>query len=384
VSRVLVISFSDLARDPRVDRQIGALRGRHQVTAAGLGRPAYEDVGFIDLTPPPRAAGSEFARRAVAFAGLVARRHESVYWQNPDIRLAAERLAGHGADLVIANDLSALPLACEVADGAPVVFDAHELATAEQADLRWWRLVMAPYADALLRRYLPRVAAMMTVAPGIADIYERQYGVRPTVVTNASRRAELEPTPVHEPLRLIHHGVADPQRRLELMIEASDLLDDRFSLDLMLTPASPRYYARLEQMVAARPRVTLIEPVAQREIVERCNAYDIGVYLLPPRNENLLHALPNKLFEFIQARLAVVIGPSPEMAGIVREWDCGVVAEDFTPGALAAALRGLTAERVAAFKQRAHEAAAALNSERNAEIMRDLVEHALQAPTPVG
>ena len=382
MSDVLVISFSDLARDPRVDRQIGALRRRHHVVAAGLGRPAYDDVRFIDLTPSPPAPLGELARRAVGFARLVAHSHESVYWRNPGIRLAVKRLAGHGADVVIANDLSALPLACEVAGGAPVVFDAHELATAEQTDLRWWRIVMAPYADALLRRYLPRVAAMMTVAPGIAEIYERRYGVSAVVVTNASRRAELEPTPVHEPLRLIHHGVADPQRRLELMIEATDLLDERFSLDLMLTGGSARYHARLQRMVAARPRVNLIEPVSQREIVHHSNAYDVGVYLLPPRNENLLHALPNKLFEFIQARLAIVVGPSPEMARIVQTWDCGVVAEDFSAGAMAGALSGLTAERVAAFKQRAHHAAAELSSERNGEIVLDLIDHALQAFTP--
>jgi hypothetical protein len=40
MSRILVISISDLARDPRVVRQIDLLRNRHQVIAAGQ-TPAY-------------------------------------------------------------------------------------------------------------------------------------------------------------------------------------------------------------------------------------------------------------------------------------------------------------------------------------------------------
>jgi len=41
-----------------------------------------------------------------------------------------------------------------------------------------------------------------------------------------------------------------------------------------------------------------------------------------------LHALSDKLFEFIQACLADAIGPSPEMARIIHEDSCGIVADD--------------------------------------------------------
>jgi hypothetical protein len=35
--------------------------------------------------------------------------------------------------------------------------------------------------------------------------------------------------------------------------------------------------------------------------------------------------------EFIQARLAVAVDPSPEMARLVQRYGCGVVAPDFPP-----------------------------------------------------
>src|SRR5690606_21770207 len=65
-------------------------------------------------------------------------------------------------------------------------------------------------------------------------------------------------------------------------------------------------------------------------------------------------ALPNKIFDFVQARLATVVGPSPEMAELVRERRLGVVAEDFTPQALADALAGLDPAAVAEYQASAH------------------------------
>ena len=77
-------------------------------------------------------------------------------------------------------------------------------------------------------------------------------------------------------------------------------------------------------------------------IVDTIAQYDIGLFLLSPANFNYYHALPNKLFEFVQARLAVAIGPSPEMARIVNDHDLGIVAPDFEPTTMAAHLNALT------------------------------------------
>ena len=54
-------------------------------------------------------------------------------------------------------------------------------------------------------------------------------------------------------------------------------------------------------------------------MLEFANQYDVGVFLLPASFPNQVHVLPNKLFDYIQARLAVAIGPSHEMAEVVRD-----------------------------------------------------------------
>ena len=371
LARVLVISFSDLASDPRVDRQISALLSRHDVTAAGLAPPAHDGVRFVDLNTPPLG----LVHGGLGVARLLAHRFDAAYWRHPKNQEVFRRLGALSADVVLVNDLPLLPVALRL--GPPVVLDAHEFAPDELSDRLWWRVLIAPYVDAQCRRYLPQVAGMTTVGQAIAEAYAHAYGVRPVVVTNAPAHAELAPTPVHAPIRIVHHGIAQRGRGLEEMLRLAELLDDRFTIDFVLSGGSTRFREELVARARGNLRVGFPSPVRMRELVRMANGYDIGLFLLPPNNLNRRYALPNKFFEFVQARLAVAIGPSPEMAELVRRHRCGVVAADFAPETLAEELNALAPAEIAAFKLASHGAAAELTAERNADIILRVIDDAL-------
>jgi hypothetical protein len=305
-----------------------------------------------------------------------------VYWESPIVADALGKLARLRPDAVVANDLETLPVALDIAGGAPVIFDAHEYAPREFEDRFLFRVLQQPYRANLVARYVPRAAAMTTVCDAIASAYAADVGdVRSEIITNAAAYAELTPSPVGDRVvRMVHHGIASPSRRIENMIRLMDHLDDRFRLDLMLMTPSPRYADRLREMAADDSRIHFRPPVPMLEIPRATNEYDIGLFLLEPTNFNYLHALPNKLFEFVQARLAVAIGPSPEMARVVREWDLGIVADDYDPRTLARQLRTVSPDQLRAFKARAHVAARELCAERNAERLRAVVARAIGAP----
>ncbi|HEX8399466.1 MAG TPA: hypothetical protein VF644_18675, partial [Pyrinomonadaceae bacterium] len=101
----------------------------------------------------------------------------------------------------------------------------------------------------------------------------------------------------------------------------------------------------------------------------------VGIYSLAPTNFNNKYALPNKLFEFIQGRLAICIAPSPEMVRIVKEFDLGIVADDFTPQAIAAAIKSLTTEKITRFKAQSDKSARELSAENNREKFLRLVSN---------
>jgi glycosyltransferase involved in cell wall biosynthesis len=378
---ILVISYSNLAADSRVNRQLRWLSESHRVVAAGLTDPGLPEVRFVSLkhTPPRKSA---FARAKSALQ-ILAHRYESHYWRLPPTVAGLRALEGIPADLVLANDIEALPLAVRLFGDRPVIFDSHEYAPRQFDNSLVWKVFLQGYRMYLCKAYIPRTAAMLTVCQGIADQYQADTGVKPIVLTNAAEYHDLQPQLKPEStdkIRMIHHGAASPPREIERMIRAMSYLDDRFQLDLLLVPGSKEYIARLEAMARPDKRIRCLPPVPMNELVSVSSAYDIGLFLVPPTTFNLRHTLPNKLFEFIQARLAVAIGPSTEMANIVRQYDCGVVASGFSPRELAAALSGLDHTRINHFKRQSHEAAGKLSAERNKELLLNLVANLLEEP----
>jgi hypothetical protein len=205
------------------------------------------------------------------------------------------------------------------------------------------------------------------------------------VLTNANYYADLAPTPVDaKKIKLIHHGAANPSRQLEIMIGMMNYLDDRFSLDLMLlTPSIANkktrgYLDSLKNLIKDNPRIKIIPAVKSEEVVNFIHPYDMGIFLLPPINFNYANTLPNKFFDYIQARLAIAIGPTPEMARLVNQYDLGIVADDFTPISLAMKMNHLTAEKIDYFKNQSDQAAHKLSAEKNKIILNDLVSNLLK------
>lgn len=371
MTRILSISFSPLRRDSRVLRQLAILREFGDVTTVGYGEAPDGVANHIEV---PLSAAS-LPQTPGGVARLALHRHHAVELKAPAELSALPQLTGTGPyDLVVANDARALPLAFAVADGAPIWADLHEWAPEENSTILSWRLLVGPYMDALCRRYLPLVTEVTVVGGGIGDLYRERYGIAtPALVRNAGPWQDLTPSPV-EPgrIRLVHSGIAVPERNIEALIEAMHVLDDRFSLDLYLV-GTPEYLGSLRSLASDSPRITFHDPVHPTALPATLNRYDLGVYLLPLRTRNHRLMLPNKFFDFVQARLGQLISPAEETAALIARHGLGPALPDHSVAGLVAALSPLTDEQVAEFKQHAHDAAHELSSAPDEQTMRSLV-----------
>lgn len=370
MARVLIISFAPLSMDARVNRQINHFRADHDVTFAGCERPAQAGVDFIDCSAP-----TSIGARLLGAARLKLRMFEQHYWQHRSILSLIRQTSGYTYDLVVANDIMALPVALRVASGGKVIFDAHEYYPEEFEDRFMFRMFWKRFYIHLCRKYMHQADIFVTVGESIAQLYQDEFGVTPVVITNAPPRAMLEPGPIDPAcIRVVHHGAAIRSRFLERYVEAVANADQRFQLDLYLTAADPSYLDELRRLASGESRVRVLPPIPPAELVKVLNGYDIGISMIPPTNRSLELCLPNKFFDFVQARLGQISGPTPDMAALIRRHGFGRVADGFTSAALTACLNSISVSDVVAMKAAAHDAAPFLCAEANAAILARLVE----------
>ena len=381
---ILVITFTNLKNDARVRRQINALKDKYQVIAACLEADSADDYDLILL----KKQNLTLVRKLFIGLFLLTRQFKSAIQLLYPYFYLPKELGEKKIDFIIANDIESLPLAFEIADQkkCKVMFDAHEYAPRHFEDKWVWRVFFQPLNIYLCKKYIHKTSGMTTVGRGLANEYEKHFHIKPVVITNANHYHQLSPSPVTDSaIRLVHHGIATPSRKLELMIEMMTYLDDRFTLDMYLlsegfsAKRTIQYPEYLKSLASKTNRVRILPPIKRELIVTTLNEYDMGVFLIPPVNFNYANTLPNKLFDFIQARIAIAIGPTPEMAEIVNNYKIGVVSGDFSPQGLAKKIVQLSTQDLTALKENTEKAAMELSAEQNKVKLLELVNRVLNA-----
>jgi hypothetical protein len=371
MQRVAVLSFSDIPSDGRVLRQVEYLARHYTVTLLGYGYLPRSMGPNVTMTPVVEPTDLARRLRKMAYLPLGKYLHPLFYewWyaHEAEFRFALRALLAAQPAVIHANDWEALPVAVQAAQklNAQVVLDLHEYAPGIQEESGYWRTYYKPSIEYFLRKYMPGVAATITVGDAVAQRYVDEFGFRPVTVMNVpTYRAQVafrpcDPQQVH----LVHHGIAMRNRYLELMIQAVARAEPRFHLHFMLVEHHPGYVAELKQLgqQLAPGRVFFHPPVAPDEVVPQIAQFDMGFFLLPPVNFNYQAALPNKFFDFIHAGLAVLIGPSLEMGRLTKQYEFGVVAPSFDPADAARLLNQLQAPQIDEMKRNALKASTAIN-----------------------
>lgn len=362
---VVILSFSPIARDPRVLRQVKLFEKDFDVTTVGLGPTPEGVVRHVEI---PVELLRWRTKRFAAPLLFATRQYQRLYFGSDRTKFVQAAIPRGSVDVVVANDELAVPVALSLAPRGGVHADLHEYSPGRGVKTLDWRLRVAPFFRWACRT-ARRADSVTTVAAGIGAEYERNFGFSSQVVPNAtSYRGDLAPTIPAMPLRLVHIGIAGRARKLEIMIDAVAEVESTapgsVTLDVILAPGDPVYIAELEHRATenAPHAVRVLPPVPFEQMVTTLADYDVGVFVCPPTTFNLQHALPNKFFEFVQARLGVIVGPSPEMAPFVERYGFGIVADGFDVAATAKAIGELTAESVSRFKGASDAAATELSA----------------------
>lgn len=381
---IAILSLADVSTDSRVLRQLHVAKNLGSVACISPGSIPLPGVTHIPL--PHEAATGKWQRRAVKLIRLSTMsigQHDRYYWSRPAVKALRRKFLTINARVTIANDLETLPVAVRHGRKTEVVFDAHEFYPGQQSSQDLNGRLWNQYSDHLCKRYMPSASSVLTVSSGIGRMYQEQYGSKCLECLNCPPPVNCTPRAPREDgkIRLVHHGAYRTNRGIERLIRMMPLLPAHFELHLLLTgDRQSTGFSQLQREVTGLENVTIHPPVSPDSIAAAINQYDVGVYLLAPVNLNHQLALPNKFFEFIQARLAIAIGPSPEMATIVRKHSLGLVADDFSENALAEQLKLLNGKNLQKFKMNSHAAARIYNTHHSTQTLSDELIRMLKRP----
>lgn len=374
----LVLSHTLFERDPRVRREVEwLLADGWVVDTVGLGRAALPGVRtHFEFAAEPSWLRSPLSK-GVVHSVLPPRARLRPLIESRVPSALRDGLAADSYDLVLVNDIVLLPLIQHLPESSRVVHvDLHEFHLPDlDPAMRGARLANSFHRWTRAWIGDPRIRSRSTVARGIAELYRDEFAVpEPALIRNCPPAEPLNPSPVADDrVELVYHGVAAWERGLRTVIDAMAGLPERFRLNLILVGGDQQLAAVGEAIADLGPRARILPPVRVAEIASRINEFDLEVMFYPPLTENLRLALPNKLFEAVQARLGVVIGESPMMADIVREYGNGLIVEGWSSADLVRGLERLAAEEIRAFKRGSDAAAADLNAEHEREAFRRVV-----------
>ncbi len=308
---------------------------------------------------------------------------QTTVWDPPTLHRMRETALAHGEHaLWIANDWLTLPLAaeCVAKFGGIYVYDSHEFAVQEYAERRDWVMFRQPLVGAIEKHFIADATVVTSVSPEITAALEERYHFKAPTAT-------LRNLPVYRPhafratgeiIRVLYHGLVYKGRGLEETIASMPAWRKEFAFTIR-GPGPEDYIQGLRDLAARHgvlDRITFDPPVPANELISRAAEFDVGMMVLKAHSEHNSFALPNKVFEYLMAGVALCVADLPSMATVVRESEAGVLVKAPTPEAIAQAMNSLTRDGIDALKKRALEAAKSMHFEADAEPVAQLYEAA--------
>jgi glycosyltransferase involved in cell wall biosynthesis len=330
MKKVTVSVTSDLTTDQRVERVCNTLYNRgYQVWLIGR---QLSDSKPISRPYPVHRMKLIFNRKFIFYAEF-------------NFRLFLLLLFTK-SDILLANDIDTLPanyLASKLRRKR-LVLDIHEFFP-ETPEVYTRNRVKKIWLT-VEKWFIHGIDAGYTVSGSIAGIYHDQYGLSLELIRNV-------PLNIKSPGRfgnendvpfILYQGSLNLGRGIDLIIKS---LVHIGTVRFYIAGAGPEMpqLTRLVKSLNLENRVFFLGKMHPSQLKTITMQASVGISMEEPMGLSYKYSLPNKLFDYIQARVPVLVSDLPEMKSIVTSYKLGLVAHDRSPENIASLLHLLLYDR---------------------------------------
>lgn len=241
-------------------------------------------------------------------------------------------------EIIVSNDLDTLLASYLVSKTkqSVLVYDSHEYFT-EVPELINRKFIRGIW-KLIEKLIVPRLKYAYTVSGLIAEQYKKEYKKDFKIIRNSGYfkyDCDFEEKEQNKERRtIIYQGVLNKGRGLETMIEAMHYID---SADFIIAGVGDieNELHKLVNYFGLAAKVKFLGRLKHKELWKYTQHADLGISLEEDMGLNYRYALPNKLFDYIQARIPVLVSDLPEMKKVVNDYNIGEIAAYREPELLA-------------------------------------------------
>jgi glycosyltransferase involved in cell wall biosynthesis len=287
-------------------------------------------------------------------------------------------------DIMVANDLDTLLPNFLIAKlfGKKLVYDSHELFT-EIPELMHRPKVRNVWLQ-IEKRIFPHLKNVITVNSEIARIFENKYQVPVKVIRNISPKLTLslpsdswiKEVKGTRKMLIIQGSGINKDRGAEEAVQMMPYLDDVLLLIIGSGDVIPDLKVMIQEL-HLDSKVKIIGKLPYLEMLQYTQIADLGLSLDKGTNLNYELSLPNKVFDYIQCSIPLMVSNRKVVAQIVQEAQIGVVFEEHHPKQMADLVKDALydKERYQKWKTNLKLAAAKYNWENESQILKDIYKH---------
>ncbi len=233
--------------------------------------------------------------------------------------------------ILLANDLDSLLPNYLISKklNIPLIFDSHEIFTEMPAingrfTQKIWRFLESSI--------LPKVRWMMTASESYADWFQKRYQIeRPIVVQNFPLKTENPQSYESEnsPKIILYQGVINPSRGLDKIIPAMKNIPNA---ELWIAGDGPKKieYLQLTRNLNLENCVKFLGKLSPEKLRELTPKADVGLSIEENKGLSYFYSMPNKISDYIQARIPVVVSDFPEMKKVIDLFQAGEKIADYS------------------------------------------------------